>query len=106
MAWPAEASRLRPVRLAILPIGAFRFQKGQMASGTHIGPEHALQFFEPLAAATSIHVHRGTFRMSYEKRETPPTTLEMVLQLEEKKGQNLAQLRIGERRTIVEVKRV
>lgn len=96
MAWPAEAARLGPVRLAILPIGAFRFQKGQMASGTHIGPEQAVQIFERLGASTAIPVHWGTFRLSYEKWDTPPRMLEMFLQCEGIERKRFAPLRIGQ----------
>ena len=36
--WPTEAAAHGPIRLAILPIGAFRFAPGQMRSGSHVGP--------------------------------------------------------------------
>jgi L-ascorbate metabolism protein UlaG (beta-lactamase superfamily) len=39
--WPAEAAALGAIRLALIPIGAFRFVPGQMSSGSHIGPAEA-----------------------------------------------------------------
>jgi len=77
--WPAEAAALGPVRLALLPIGAFRFMPGQMASGSHIGPADAALVFDRLGAATAIPIHWGTFRLSYEARDTPPRMLAAAL---------------------------
>nr|WP_310098314.1 MBL fold metallo-hydrolase [Sphingomonas sp. BE138] len=73
--WPAEAAALGPIRLALLPIGAFRFVQGQMVSGAHIGPAHAALVFERLRAARALAIHWGTFRLSYEARDTPPRML-------------------------------
>src|SRR3546814_4399430 len=53
MKWPEEAASYGPVRLAIIPIGAFRFYAGQMSSGTHIGPRDAVKIFEGLKASRS-----------------------------------------------------
>lgn len=77
--WPAEAARLGPVRLALLPIGAFRFVPGQMAAGSHIGPPQAVQIFERLGASTAIPIHWGTFRLSYEAYDTPPRLLDAAM---------------------------
>ena len=73
--WPAEAAALGPVRLALISIGAFRFAPGQMSSGSHIGPIEAIRVFDRLGAATAIPIHWGTFRLSYEQRDTPPRML-------------------------------
>lgn len=75
MRWPAEAARLGPVRLAIVPIGAFRFEPGQMVTGSHIGPREAVEVFSGLGASYGIPIHWGTFRLSYEKYDTPPRML-------------------------------
>ena len=77
--WPAEAAALGPVRLALLPIGAFRFVPGQMASGAHIGPAHATLVFERLRAAHALAIHWGTFRLSYEAHDTPPRMLKAAM---------------------------
>lgn len=77
--WPAEAARLGPVRLALIPIGAFRFVPGQMQSGSHIGPIYAAEVHERLGASTSLPIHWGTFRLSYEQYRTPPKLLRATL---------------------------
>nr|WP_233150534.1 MBL fold metallo-hydrolase [Sphingomonas sp. BT553] len=77
--WPVEAAALGPIRLALIPIGAFRFVTGQMASGSHIGPPQAVQVFERLRAATAIPIHWGTFRLSYEGYRTPPGLLKAAM---------------------------
>lgn len=73
--WPDEARALGPVRLALIPIGAFRFEAGQMVSGSHIGPIDAVEVYRRLGAPTGIGIHWGTFRLSYEAYDTPPRLL-------------------------------
>ncbi|MFD1036664.1 MBL fold metallo-hydrolase [Sphingomonas hankookensis] len=74
-AWVREAAALGPIRLALIPIGAFRFQPGQMASDAHIGPVDALDVFQRLGASQGMAIHWGTFRLSYEGWATPPKLL-------------------------------
>jgi L-ascorbate metabolism protein UlaG (beta-lactamase superfamily) len=73
--WPAQAAKLGPIRLALIPIGAFRFVPGQMGSGAHIGPVQAVDVFRQTGAAMAIPIHWGTFRLSYEGYDTPPRLL-------------------------------
>ncbi|WP_294357997.1 MBL fold metallo-hydrolase [uncultured Sphingomonas sp.] len=73
--WPGEAAALGPIRLALIPIGAFRFAPGQMSSGSHIGPAEAALVNQRLGAARAIPIHWGTFRLSYEGYDTPPRML-------------------------------
>jgi L-ascorbate metabolism protein UlaG (beta-lactamase superfamily) len=73
--WPAEAAALGPIRLALIPIGAFRFVPGQMESGSHFGPVDAVEVHRRLGAARSIPIHWGTFRLSFEAYDTPPKLL-------------------------------
>ncbi|PTW45840.1 L-ascorbate metabolism protein UlaG (beta-lactamase superfamily) [Sphingomonas faeni] len=73
--WPVEAAALGPIRLALIPIGAFRFVDGQMESGSHIGPVDAVEVFRRLGAAHAIPIHWGTFRLSFEGYDTPPKLL-------------------------------
>jgi L-ascorbate metabolism protein UlaG (beta-lactamase superfamily) len=73
--WPREAAALGPVRLALIPIGAFRFVDGQMESGSHIGPVDAVEVYRRLGAAHAIPIHWGTFRLSFEGYDTPPKLL-------------------------------
>ncbi len=77
--WPAEAAALGPIRLALIPIGAFRFVPGQMDSGSHIGPMNAVRVFARTGAARAIAIHWGTFRLSYEGYNTPPKMLDALM---------------------------
>jgi len=96
--WPAEAAALGPIRLALIPIGAFRFAPGQMASGSHIGPPQAVQVFERLRATTAIPIHWGTFRLSYEGYRTPPQLLQAAMRCAGRTG--FAAVAIGRPRDI------
>ncbi|WP_294239128.1 MBL fold metallo-hydrolase [uncultured Sphingomonas sp.] len=102
--WPEEAAKLGPVRLALLPIGAFRFVPGQMAAGSHIGPPQAVQVFERLGASTAIPIHWGTFRLSYEGYDTPPKLLEAAMRCSwtrvSRPGARFTAVRLGEPVTI------
>jgi len=77
MSWPREARRWGPIRLALLPIGAFRFVPGQMVNGAHIGPREAVDVFQKLGAASAIPLHWGTFRLSAEAWGTPVALLRL-----------------------------
>jgi L-ascorbate metabolism protein UlaG (beta-lactamase superfamily) len=77
--WPAEAAQFGPVRLAIIPIGAFRFIPGQMEIGSHIGPIKAERVFAGLKASWGMPIHWGTFQLSSEARDTPPAMLAEVM---------------------------
>jgi L-ascorbate metabolism protein UlaG (beta-lactamase superfamily) len=77
--WPAEARALGPVRLGIIPIGAFRFADGMMDTGSHIGPIKAERVFARLGASFGIPIHWGTFQLSNEERDTPPRMLAEVM---------------------------
>ena len=97
MGWPIQARRYGPIRLALIPIGAFRFWKGQMQSDAHIGPLQAVEVFRRLGASTAIPIHWGTFRLSYEKRDTPPRMLELALRCAGIPRDRFAPVRIGQR---------
>lgn len=77
--WADEARALGPIRLALIPIGAFRFTPGQMASGSHIGPVDAIEIARRLGAGRALAMHWGTFRLSYEGWDTPPRLLDQAL---------------------------
>jgi L-ascorbate metabolism protein UlaG (beta-lactamase superfamily) len=78
--WPVDARGYGPIRLALLPIGAFRFTPGQMDIGSHMGPIQSAEVFARLGAAHAIGIHWGTFRLSYEAYDTPPKLLAAVMQ--------------------------
>lgn len=92
--WPAEAAKLGPVRLALIPIGAFRFQDGQMQAGSHIGPIQAAEVYNRLGASHAIPIHWGTFRLSWEAYDTPPKLLAAVTKCRGQTGYEPA--RIGQ----------
>ena len=77
--WPAEAAALGPIRLALIPIGAFRFEEGQMASGSHVGPREAIRVWDGLGRPFALPIHWGTFRLSREAYDTPPRMLDAML---------------------------
>ncbi len=94
--WPGEAAALGPVRLAILPIGAFRFARGQMGTGSHIGPIDAARVFSRLGAAEGIAIHWGTFRLSDEGYDTPPKMLAEVMRCARAPADRFRAVRIAE----------
>lgn len=77
--WPEEAAALGPIRLAAIPIGAFRFTPGEMGTGSHIGPVDAVEVYRRLGAAHAVPIHWGTFRLSYEELRTPPELLKVAM---------------------------
>lgn len=76
--WPREAARHGPVRLALVPIGAFRFAPGQMGTTSHIGPREAVKVVDRLGATRAIGMHWGTFRLSSEGYDTPPRMTRLI----------------------------
>jgi L-ascorbate metabolism protein UlaG (beta-lactamase superfamily) len=93
--WPAEAAALGPIRLAAIPIGAFRFEPGQMASGSHIGPEGAIRVWDELGRPRAIPIHWGTFRLSREGYRTPPDMLRAMLRCAGVESARFAEAGIG-----------
>lgn len=84
--WANEAARIPaldggvpPIRLAILPIGAFRFRPGQMDVGSHIGPAQAIDIWNRLGRPQTVGIHWGTFRLSSEAYDTPPRMLNLLM---------------------------
>lgn len=77
-AWADEARAYGPIRLALMPIGAFRFVPGQMGTATHIGPVDAVELFRRMGANRGIGIHWGTYRLSAEAYDTPPRLLDAV----------------------------
>ncbi len=77
--WPREAAALGPIRLTVLPIGAFRFMPGQMRIGSHMGPVEAVKVFDRTGAGMALPVHWGTFRLSFEGYATPPKMLAALM---------------------------
>lgn len=105
--WTRQAAATRaadgsvpPVRLALLPIGAFRFRPGQMATGSHIGPAQAVTLWNRMGRPTTMAIHWGTFRLSDEARETPPAMLAMIMRCAGADPARFAPWPIGEARPV------
>ncbi|MEO8722475.1 MAG: MBL fold metallo-hydrolase [Sphingobium sp.] len=96
MQWANEARRFGPIRLAMIPIGAFRFNPGQMSNDAHIGPEQAVEVLERLGASTAIPIHWGTFRLSNEAYDTPPAMLKLFTACAGIAHERFAPLAIGQ----------
>jgi hypothetical protein len=50
-----------------------------MSIASHVGPIDAAEIFARLGASRAIAIHWGTFRQSYEARDTPPRLLDAVM---------------------------
>jgi L-ascorbate metabolism protein UlaG (beta-lactamase superfamily) len=94
--WPAEAASLGPIRLALIPIGAFRFRPGQMGTGSHIGPIDAVKVFQTSGASRALPIHWGTFRLSFEAYDTPPRLLTEAMRCAGHDPSLFAPVRIGQ----------
>ena len=64
---------LGPIRLALLPIGAFR--PVWFMHRVHLAPEEAVRAADDLGAATSVAIHFGTFALGDDGEEEPPRLL-------------------------------
>lgn len=73
MRWAIEAAAHGPVRFAILPIGAIH--KNGKVTGNHIDPAQAVTAFGQLHAGAALGVHWGTFELTDEPIDLPPTWL-------------------------------
>ena len=69
--------RFGPVRLALLPIGAFR--PTWFMSRVHVSPDEAVRAHQVLEAGTSVGIHFGTFRLADDGQDEPPARLEQAL---------------------------
>lgn len=76
--WADQAASYGPIRLAIMPIGAFRFQEGEMRTGSHIGPGEAIKLWNRMGRPVTLPMHWGTFRLSWEGYWTPPRMLRAI----------------------------
>jgi len=76
--WADQAASYGPIRLAIMPIGAFRFQEDEMRTGSHIGPGEAIKLWNRMGRPVTLPMHWGTFRLSWEGYWTPPRMLRAI----------------------------
>jgi L-ascorbate metabolism protein UlaG (beta-lactamase superfamily) len=75
--WVDEAARHGPVRLAIVPVGAY--EPRDVMKSNHVNPVEAVAIFERLRAARALGVHWGTFHLTFEPIGDPPRRLAAAL---------------------------
>ena len=78
--WVEAAAKGAPIRLAILPIGAYR-PRALMARN-HVDPPEAVTIFKRLHAASALAVHWGTFPLAAEGVDEAPLLLRHTLRME------------------------
>lgn len=71
------AARVGPMRLAVLPIGAFRPE--WFMSPIHMSPQQAVQAAIDLDATLAVPMHYGTFSLADDGEDEPVETLETTL---------------------------
>jgi L-ascorbate metabolism protein UlaG (beta-lactamase superfamily) len=95
----AEArQRFGPMRLALLPIGAYKPRWFMRAA--HISPAEAVHAHSVLEAGTSVATHFGTFRLGDDRQDEPPTELRRALEDSDLGGTRFWVLSPGEAREI------
>lgn len=65
--------RFGPVRLAVLPIGAFRPE--WFMSRVHMSPAEAVRAHQVVGAGTTVAIHFGTFRLGDDGQDEAPSRL-------------------------------
>ena len=86
--------RLRPIDLALLPIGAY--EPRWFMKDIHMNPAEAVQAHLDLAAGRSIGMHFGTFQLTPEGIDQPVRDLTTALREREVPGERFRTLEVGE----------
>ena len=92
-------SRLGPVDLAALPIGAYEPRWFMQAS--HVNPEEAVQIHRDLQATQSVAMHWGTFVLTDEPLDEPPRRLRQALHVQGLTEHDFWVLKHGETRRLI-----
>ncbi len=74
--WAAEAAARGPIRLAILPIGAY--EPRDVMKENHVNPAEAVRVFDALRPRLALGMHWGTFQLTFEAIDAPPRELARV----------------------------
>ena len=75
--WAAEtAARRGPIRLAILPIGAY--EPRDAMKDNHVNPAESVRLFDQLEPAMALGIHWGTFQLTFEAIDAPVKELARV----------------------------
>jgi L-ascorbate metabolism protein UlaG (beta-lactamase superfamily) len=77
------AARFPKIRLALIPIGAYRPQ--WFMGPVHISPSDAVRAHKEVGAATSIGIHFGTFRLADDGEDEPVAELQRALDQEKER---------------------
>jgi L-ascorbate metabolism protein UlaG (beta-lactamase superfamily) len=92
----AIRNRLGAVDLLAVPVGAY--QPRDFMAPQHIDPDEAVQILLDVEAANAIGVHWGTFELSQEPFDRPPSDVRTALDKRRLDAQRLLMLRHGETR--------
>jgi L-ascorbate metabolism protein UlaG (beta-lactamase superfamily) len=92
--FPEIATRLSPVDLALLPIGAY--EPRWFMKDIHMNPAEAVQAHLDLAARQSIGMHFGTFQLTPEGIDDPPRELANALRERAVAADRFRTLEVGE----------
>jgi N-acyl-phosphatidylethanolamine-hydrolysing phospholipase D len=90
------AEALGPFDLAALPIGAY--EPTEMMKASHLNPEEAVQAAIDLRARAAVAMHYGTFKLSDEPFDEPPTRFKKAASDGPLGDEDAWLLRIGETR--------
>jgi L-ascorbate metabolism protein UlaG (beta-lactamase superfamily) len=80
--------RIGPVRVALLPIGAFRPE--WFMAPMHMSPKDAVRAHLVLGASASVAIHFGTFRLADDGQDEPVEELRAAVAREEAEGRRVA----------------
>lgn len=95
------ATRFPHIRLALLPIGAYRPRR--LMSSVHISPEEAVDAHRILDPGTSVAIHFGTFRLADDGQSEAVDDLQQSLDSAGVPRDRFWALRPGEGREVPEV---
>ena len=90
--------RFGSLRLAMLPIGAFR--PSWFMSRVHLSPRDAVQAHYALDASTSLAIHYGTFRLGDDGQDEPVETLTRAIKDHDQPAPRFCALDFGEGREV------
>ena len=74
----AIKKRYGPIKLAMLPIGAYKPE--WFMALAHTSPKDAVQAHKDLEASTSLAIHWDTFHLGEEAYDDPPKRLQEIMQ--------------------------
>lgn len=94
-------ARFGPLRLALLPIGAY--QPAWFMARIHLSPAEAVAAHDLLGAATSLGIHYGTFRLADDGMDEPLRDLAAALARHNEPGPRFWTLDFGAGRMVPEV---